>query len=319
MRSTLTLRQLRYVCEVARLQNVLAASKALMISTSSILAAIDAAEAEAGTRIFNRFPAKGIRITPAGARFVAAATRLLAAEHEFSRATGDISARFPKPLRVGCFEPFGTLLLPNLLRRFTVGEEAPEIILREGDQNDLRDWLAGGEIEFAVLYDGETIAPFSPTPICLIPPHVAMHADDALANAPAVRIEDIARRPFVLLDQPETAPQLLAIFRILAEMPRISFRARTYGAALAAVGEGFGMSILNLKPMTRLDTDRGTIVRKPIADDLPPAKLVVADLYGAEKPAFLRDFIGVFKAYMREIGPAGFSVTTPERQHDLLL
>ena len=124
MRSNLTLRQLRYVCEVARLQNVLAASKALMISTSSILAAIDAAEAEAGTRIFNRFPAKGIRITPAGARFVGAAMRLLAAETEFSRATGDISERFPKPLRIGCFEPFGTLLLPNLLR--DVGKLPPE-------------------------------------------------------------------------------------------------------------------------------------------------------------------------------------------------
>lgn len=319
MRSNLTLRQLRYVCEVARLQNVLAASKSLTISTSSILAAIEAAEAEAGTRIFNRFPAKGIRITPAGARFIAAANRLLAAGNEFSRATGDISARIPKPLRVGCFEPLGTLLLPSLLRRFTAEDEAPEILLREGDQGELRDWLSAGEIELAILYDGETIAPFSPTPICLVPPHVAMHADDPLAGAASIRIEDIARRPFVLLDQPETAPQLLAIFRILAEMPHIRFRTRTYGAALAAVAEGFGMSILNLKPLTPLDTDRTTIVRKPIADDLPAARLVVADVYGAEKPYFLRAFIETFRAFMRELGPSGFAVCMPDRQAGLLL
>ncbi len=290
-----------------------------MISTSSILAAIDAAEAEVGTRLFDRFPAKGIRITPAGARFIAAATRMLVAENEFARATGDISTRLPKPLRIGCFGPLGTLLMPHLLRRFTTGEPATEIILMEGDQNDLRNWLVAGEIEFAVLYEGEIIASFSPTPICRIPPHVAMSTEDPLAGEPAVHLDDIARRPLVLLDQPETAPQLLAIFRIFAEMPPISFRARTYGAALAAVAEGFGVSILNLKPLSRLDTDHSSVVRKPIFEELPAAKLVVADLYGEEKPAFLCDFIEVFREYVREIGPTGFSITMPERREGLLL
>lgn len=317
MRSNLTLRQLKYICEVARLRNVLAASKTLTISTSSILAAIEAAEAETGTRIFNRFPAKGVQITPAGARFVVAANRLLAAEIEFSRTTGDISSKIPSPLRIGCFEPFGTLLLPGLLRRLAQGPTGPEIVLKEGDQNELRNWLISGEIELAVLYDSETMSPFSPTPICHIPPHVALHVDDPLARAEAVNIADIARQPFVLLDHPETAPQLLAIFKILAEMPKISFRARSYGAALAAVAEGFGASIFNLKPLTFVDTYRNSIVRKPIADDLPASTLVVADLYGSEKPYFLQLFIDTFRDFMREIGPSGFSVTTIRNQAGL--
>ncbi|RDD68623.1 LysR family transcriptional regulator [Paracoccus versutus] len=318
MRSRLTLRQLRYVCEVARLQNVLAASRALGISTSSILAAIDAAEHEAGTRIFNRFPAKGIRITPAGSRFVAAAARLLAAETEFARATSDISARIPDPLRIGCFEPLGTLLLPSVLRRFTANEADVEIMVREGDQSELRDWLSAGEIEFAVLYEGDIIAPFDRTPICLVPPHVAMHPDDPLARQEAIRIADIARRPFVLLDQPEIAPQLLAIFRLIAEAPQISFRARTYGAALAAISEGFGLSILNLRPLTPIYAEQGAIVRKPIVDDLPFAKLVVADTYGAEKPYFLQSFIATFRKYLAEIGTDGFAVRNPGHKKDLL-
>ncbi len=122
----------------------------------------------------------------------------------------------------------------------------------------------------------------------------------------------------MLLDQPEIAPQLLAIFRLIAEAPQISFRARTYGAALAAISEGFGLSILNLRPLTPIYAEQGAIVRKPIVDDLPFAKLVVADTYGAEKPYFLQSFIATFRKYLAEIGTDGFAVRNPGHKKDLL-
>ncbi|TIU31454.1 MAG: LysR family transcriptional regulator, partial [Mesorhizobium sp.] len=110
----LTIRQLRYVCEVARLGSVLAASRSLYISQSSILAAITLAEAGMGARIFDRRPARGVSITPAGQRFVAAARIMLAAETEFNRSIGDLNGRVPKVLRIGCFEPFGALFMPEM-------------------------------------------------------------------------------------------------------------------------------------------------------------------------------------------------------------
>jgi len=42
-------------------------------------------------------------------------------------------------------------------------------------------------------------------------------------------------------------------------------------------------------------------------------------MYGATKPLFVRVFIDVFKRFFRDVGPAGFSVTIPEREGSLLV
>ncbi len=244
---------------------------------------------------------------------------MLSAGSEFLRTISDISERVPKILRVGCFEPFGALFMPQLLRQYieTVGET--EIDLKEGNQRQLRDWLAEGKIEMAVLYDGDLISPFSTTPICLIPPHAALHIDDPLAKRNAVEVKDLAHYPLVLLDLPEATPHILALFSILAEVPKISFRTRSYETALSAISSGFGMSLLNMRPLNQLRTDGPNIVRRPILDDLPPAKLIIADPYGSQKPYFLSAFIDVFRKFFRDLGPSRFAVSTHDREAHLLI
>jgi len=150
----LTIRQLRYVSEVARLGSVQAASKALRISQSSILAAISIAEAEIGAKIFDRKPARGVVVTPAGDRYISAARVMLGAATEFDRAVGDLTGRVPNIIRIGCFEPFGALFMPEMLRAYLdeVGDHV-EVELREGDQVQMRDWLSDGSVDLVVLYD----------------------------------------------------------------------------------------------------------------------------------------------------------------------
>ena len=287
----LTLRQLRYVCEVARLGTVLAASKSLLISQSSILAAISAAEAEIGARIFERYPAKGVRITEVGLSFVSAARTLLAADVEFTRRIDGIGDRVPPVLRVGCFEPLGSLFMPNMMRLYTDRCGNVEIDLFEGNQVQLREWLMAGQIDLAVLYDVNLFSSFSITRICHVPPHAVLHSSDALAKQDAVTVADLAAHKFVLLDLPETAPPLLASFDILAEKPAISFRTRSYETVLSAVAAGFGSSILHLRPISKAQINTRRIVRRPIVDKLPRQTLVIADIFGPSKPFFARTFI----------------------------
>jgi len=149
----LTIRQLRYVCEVARLGSVQSASKSLTISQSSVLAAIALADGEMGARIFERRPARGVQTTPAGERFVSAARVMLSAATEFSRSIGDLSNRVPQVLRIGCFEPFGALFMPEMLRSYVDQVGDVEIDLLEGDQVQLQAWLTEGLIDVAILYD----------------------------------------------------------------------------------------------------------------------------------------------------------------------
>lgn len=314
----LTIKQLRYVCEVARLGSVQAASKALLISQSSILAAITLAEGEMGARIFERRPARGVQITPAGERFVSAARMMLSAETEFNRAIGDLTGRVPKVLRIGCFEPFGALFMPEMLRRYVDDVGDVEIDLREGNQVQLQAWLAEGLIDFAILYDIGPIHTGSITRICKVPAHAVLHADDPLAGEKAVWLSDISTRPLILLDMPQTATYLLTLFDILAQRPEVHFHTRSYETVRSAVASGFGMSILNMRPIGRATADGQTIVRLPILDELPPPSVIILDLYGNAKPLFVRLFIEIFKRFFHDIGPSGFSVTTPEREPLLL-
>lgn len=314
----LTIRQLRYVCEVARLGSVQAASKAMNISQSSILAAITLAEGDMGARIFERRPARGVQITPAGERFVSAARVMLSAATEFDRAIGDLSDRVPQVLRIGCFEPFGALFMPEMLRGYVDQVGDVEIDLLEGNQVQLQSWLAEGLIDLAILYDIGSIQTGSITRICKVPAHAVLHADDPLAQREAVSLSDIANRPFILLDMPQTATYLLTLFDILAKRPEVRFHTRSYETVRSAVASGFGMSILNMRPIGSATSDGQAIARRPILDKLPPPSLIVLDLYGTSKPLFVRLFIEIMRNFFQQIGPAGFSVTTPDRQRMLI-
>ncbi len=316
----LTIRQLRYVNEVARLGSVQAASRALNISQSSILAAISIAEAEIGARLFDRKPARGVMLTPAGERYINASRYLLEAEKEFDRAIGTLSGRVQPVIRIGCFEPFGAIFMTEVLRIYLdeIGEQV-EIILQEGDQLEVRNWLAEGSVDLAILYDIGPDVPGSVTRICKAPAHALLSANDPLAQKEALWLSDLATRPLVLLDMPQTSTYLLTLFDVLAHRPAVKFRTRSYETVRSAVGSGLGVSILNLRPVGRANQDGPGILRRPILDELPPPTLLVADMYGAMKPMFLRVFIEVFRNFFRQLGPARFAVTTPERQRILML
>jgi len=314
----LSMRQLRYVCEVASLGSIQAASRALNISQSSILSAITLAEGEMGARIFERRPARGVQITPAGERFVSAARVMLSAATEFDRAIGVLVDRVPKVLRIGCFEPFGALFMPEMLRRYVDNVGDVEIELHEGDQVQLQAWLAEGKVDLAILYDIGSITTGTITRICKVPAHAVLHADDPLAACEAVRLADIAARPFVLLDMPQTASYLLTLFDILAKRPEVRFHTRSYETVRSAVASGFGMSILNMRPIGRASADGPGIVRRPILDVLPPPSLIVLDLYGNSKPLFVRLFVEIVHRFFSEVGPQGFAVTSKEEQARLM-
>lgn len=315
----LSIRQLRYICEVARQGSLLGASQSLSISQSSILAALDLAEAELGARIFDRRPARGVALTPAGEGFIAAAHSMLNAAAEFDATISEQRRRIPNILRVGCFEPFGALFMPEVLRRFieAAGHNI-EIDLREGDQEHLREWLLAGQIDFAVQYRIGDIARGSITRICDVPAHALLHASDPLARQSAVTILDLSQRPLILLDLPQTGSYLFDVFNLAPVRPHVRLHTRSYETVRSAVASGFGVAILNLNPMGGASRDGPLIARRPILDDLPPAPLILTDMFGRLKPPHVKMFIDELRAFFREIGPRTFAVTTPEREARLL-
>lgn len=314
----LTVRQIRYLCEVARQGSIQAASASLRISQSSITAAIDLAELEVGGRIFERKPSRGVRVTPMGERFLTAARTFLGAETDFSREVGTLARQTPAAIRIACFEPFGAMFMPEVLRRY-VDEIGPvEIELLEGDQPQLRDWLASGSVDLVVTYDIGPAFTGSVTRICQVPLHALLAAGDPLAEKPAITVAELAERPLVLLDLRQTSTFLLMPFDGLSQRPQVTFRTRSYETVRAAVAAGFGASILNMRPLARVTAEEKGLVRRPILDDLPAPTLIVVDIYGRQKPSFVKGLTETIAAFFRDLGPSRFAVTTREREAQLL-
>jgi DNA-binding transcriptional LysR family regulator len=314
----LSLRQIRYVCEVARLGSIRAACSSLHISQSSVLAAITLAEYELNATIFDRRPARGVQITPAGERFVLAARVFLEANMEFGRMVNGLSKGAPQSLRIGCFQPFGSLFLAELLKQYSDAVGHISIQLFEGDQNQLYGWLNTGTVDLVVTYNiGTSFGSDAHTPICKVPPHAILSPNNPLAQQAQISIADLAKYPLVLLDLPQTSTYLMTLFEVLADRPKISLTTRSYETVRSAVAAGFGVSILNMRPTSHAMADGPHLVRRALTDDFPAPHLVVADIYGPSKPQFVKILIQMVRQYFLNLGPTGFALTTPERSKGL--
>lgn len=307
----LTLRQLRYIVTIAETGSIAAAARHCRIAQSSILAALELADVEMGARLFDRRPSRGVSPTPAGERFLSSARRLLTAEAEFERTMDRHNQVMPPVLRIGCFEPFGALFMPELLRRFTEGADI-EVELYEGEQPQLLAWLESSIVDAIVTYNIGAGLPEDAVVLARVPAHALIHVDDLLAREPAVYLADLVERPFVLLDLPQTSAYLLTLFDIAGKRPRVSFKTRSYDAVRAAVACGFGFSILNMRPVGQGSPDSSMLVRKPLLDDLPAPNLMIVDRYGTAKPAFLRRFSLLALSFFDELGQETFSVVQPK-------
>lgn len=313
----ITLRQVRYVCVVSECGSIHSASRMLRISPSSILAAIEIAETELGARIFDRKRANGTQLTPAGERFVAEGNRFLASALDFERQVGILKVDVPSVLRIGCFEPFGALCMAEALRRLQPEYSPEEINLFEGDQTQLLDWLNKGLVDIVVTYDLGPSFGDGVTRICKIPTHALMSREDALAGRESISLAELAEKPLVLLNLPDTSTYLLTLFDFLGIKPRVGFRTRSYETVRSAVAAGFGSAILNMRPIGQTNPDSPMLVRVPLTDSLPAPTLLVADLYGSMKPKGVQRLIDAFVSLFRECDPRDFAVVTPEREHTL--
>lgn len=304
----LTLRQLAYIREVARLGSISSACESLRISASSILAAVRIAEEETGSVIFVRRAGHGVVMTPAGQKFLVSVRRFLAAGDDFERSMHEFTSLSPQTIRVGCFAPFGGLLVPPVLRRYMQAQGNCEITLLEGDQTELRHWLAEGDVDLVLTYDiGDDFAA-SITPICRFPTHAIMRVDDPLAEQESVTMDELARRPLILLDLPETRTYLLTLFDFASRKPQVGLRTRSYETVRVAVVNGLGISLMNMRPHSEASPDSQQLIRVPISDPLRQPTLIVADLYGDQKPGYVRSFIRTLYQYVAEVGPRNLAV-----------
>lgn len=247
--ANVSLRQLRYVVTAARLRSIAKAAQHLSISQSSIAAAINNFEEEFNVTIFVRQQAKGLVLTTVGSQVLGRIGRFLSEADNFVQDLSGLGENLEGAVNVGCFAPVSPHFLPPIIRDMTRKHSDVSVHIHEGDLRSVQDHLRDGVADIILTYDLGLDSAFEAEPLREAPPHVILAANDPLAQQEVVHLKDLAGRPMILLDLPESRTYFELMFEAAGTQPRIVHRTRTYELVRGLVATGLGFSILNVRPL----------------------------------------------------------------------
>jgi DNA-binding transcriptional LysR family regulator len=298
----LPLRALRYAVAVAETGSVSAAAKRLNLSQPSVSEALAACEAEFGFPLFIRHHARGVSVTPAGARVLAEARALLTHADDFGLAARAMGHEPAGEIAVGCFLSVAPRYMPALLAGFAQAFPRIRVVLEEADHSGVLDSLAEGRTEIALAYDYAPRDGLLAEPLAHLPPHALLAETHPLAWQDRVRLADLAEEPFLLLDLPQSRDYFLGLFRAGGVAPRIGFRSRGIEMVRGMVAAGHGWSILNIVPRSPFASDGRRVVAVPLEPGLPGVRLMLLEQAGRPK----RPAVAAFAGFVRQaFAPGG--------------
>jgi DNA-binding transcriptional LysR family regulator len=251
---------LRVLREVAQAGSFSAAAHSLGYTQSAISRQVATLETVAGRRLFDR-SRTGVVLTPAGARLLATAIRVLdELDTAHRELTGEQTAT--RRVRLGAFATAAASLVPKALASLP---PALTVTLREGTTPALTRALRAGTIDVAILAQTPPFRPpdteSPPLELVTVSEHelvLGVPASHSFASTSAVEVQQLEGQIWVA-SRSDAGESLLGVWPGLTERPDIRYVVRDWHAKLQIVAAG--LAITTLAPVT-LDTlpDRVKIV-----------------------------------------------------------
>lgn len=249
--------RLRALVELADAGSVRAAAARLVVTESAVSSAVSALSAEIGIALVER-QGRGVRLTPAGARYVDYARRILNLHAEgVLAARGEADPELGS-VRLAAVTTAGELLIPALLASFRA--KHPGVVLRLEVAPRDRVWplLARHEVDLVVA--GRP--PLDATGMCVravsLNTLVVVGPGGTRAAAPdPAEVTWLLREPesgtratcLSLLDRLDLAPPLMTL--------------GSHGAVVAAAVAGLGVTLLS-RQAVRAELESGALVEVPV-------------------------------------------------------
>ena len=105
----------------------------------------------------------------------------------------------------------------------------------------------------------------------------------------------------VLLDMPPSSTYFTTIFIRAGYEPMVRYRSPSLETVRGLVANGFGFSILVIRPAGDLSYDGKRIVRRPIADDVPLGRIALARMAGTRPTRFAQAFADACKIHFANL------------------
>ncbi|WP_431045899.1 LysR family transcriptional regulator [Streptomyces sp. P1-3] len=198
------LRQLRYFTAVAEEGGFGRAAERLGIVPSAVSQQISRLERELGVVLFDR-STRHVRLSGAGERLMPEARAVLAAAHRVRQVAGDIASGDEGLLRLGTVQGPGDRI-HRLLNDLAVTAPRLQVRLRRLAVVDRLAAVRSGELDAAFVRALSTAPGLELLPVWTDPLYVALPADHRLADAAALRLEQLAELPLRLARRESNPP-----------------------------------------------------------------------------------------------------------------
>ena len=285
------LRHLKYFVAVSELGSVSRAAEKLFIAQPPLSVQIKQLEEEVGTPLLLRHP-RGVKLTPAGAAFLAEAKDVLARADHAKRVARQVNNSEGGVVRIGFVPTASHTVIPRLVRRLRTARPQIEIEVREMISGEQVEALLPNEIDVGLLRppiaSGPVlIASSLQDPFCLAVPE-----GHALAGEDPIQLRAAARVAFVSVTRhrgPVYFDQTIGLCTDAGFNPDIRYEASTIYGVLELVGAGLGVGLVPASAITvaprgltfrllRRPSRTGSLALAHLRDDPNPIVAILAVL-----------------------------------------
>ena len=245
----MNLRQLRYVCEVAKRAefSISAAAKALHTNQPGISKQLKLLEEELGVAIFRKSKSRLVGLTDEGERIMAHA-QVIVDEAMSIRAIGKerILGR-SGPLVIAVTHTQARYVLPGVMKDFSAAYPKVRLTMRHADPQRIAEMLASGEADLGVTTNEApqgsdiVVLPFREFRRVVVVPRT-----HALTRVRRLTLKHLSQYPLVTYEPAFTAREVvLDAFRKASLEPRVVISAMDGDVIKTCVEQGLGYAILS--------------------------------------------------------------------------
>ncbi|AIQ12261.1 LysR family transcriptional regulator [Paenibacillus durus] len=275
----MTFSQLQVFAKVVETGSFTKAGEALNMTQSAVSHAIAGIESELGVSLIIRDRKQGIMLSDFGRRVLKSVREILNHMTQIEHAAMAEKGLEAGTIRIGSFPSAAARLLPKIIARFKQQYPRVEIVLFDGDDKEVSDWLYDRVIDVgfvAQLNRNDNFIPLTKDKMVLVLPK-----NHPFGDFPSISVEKFSDLPFIM-SKGGCEPFIREIFAHAGLSPSVQFEVRDTSTILSMVQEGLGITI---------------VPELALPDSLP--NIEVIDL----KPTYWRH-LGLHCPYLDEALPA---------------
>jgi len=272
------LEHLRYFIAAAEKRSFHSASRALFISSTSIVHAVKQLEDHYGICLFIRKKSVGLTLTSDGKKLLKMAQSLLNEVDIIDDAFSNSKDGLKGELVVGCQEGLTWSLLPRVIGILEKKHPNLEVIMKTTWMEERFAPLENGEIDVLVTFLVNEVAPKTLDTTLLCRPQICalMRKGHPLDNeSNGVNLRDLANYPQVMINDGDGYSLFYNMYKDLGFEPKVKLMSNISTGAQSIVGRTDAVSLRIIRPVNKLSPLGDAIVSPKIADNVIGPDLVV--------------------------------------------